>query len=60
MTTNTPNAKRSCTNEDLKMSKSVERVKNSGLLMPIEIESKIIAMIKAVSLRSKSFFQFMA
>jgi hypothetical protein len=60
MTTNTPKAKRSCTNEDLKMSKSVERVKNSGLLMPIEIESKIIAIINAVSLRSKSFFQFMA
>jgi len=42
------------------MSKSVERVKNSGLLIPIEIESKIIAIINAVSLRSKSFFQFMA
>jgi hypothetical protein len=41
------------------MSKSVERVKNSGLFTPIVIESKMIAIINAVSLRSRSFFQFM-
>jgi hypothetical protein len=41
------------------MSKSVERVKNSGLFTPIVMESKMIAIINAVSLRSRSFFQFM-